>query len=267
MSDLTFTLDDSALRRDLALCKKQIPFAMALALTRTMQAAQKDTLAAESKVFHVRTDYLTSPKRPGYFRVVSAKKDNLAATLGTRAPLMEQEVFGGEKKAGKHLQSVPTDAGVGSTKDAALRGEDDMGTLLKQGGKWPWRIVNTAKPGGFFLKLVGGFQGKQPGRITDNQNRSQTMAGRNKAVLSKVRDRAILFQKTGPTHPATRKYLNRPVGREVYAKAPIQAIYVFEARVKIGQKLPFQKIVEMAVAEYWPGEATKAVNEALWTAK
>lgn len=154
MSDLTFTLDDSALRRDLALCKKQIPFAMALALTRTMQAAQKDTLAAESKVFHVRTDYLTSPKRPGYFRVVSAKKDNLAATLGTRAPLMEQEVFGGIKAAGKNgVEAVPTEEGHGSTV-APLRGDDNSGTLMRSDGKWPRMLAK--KPAFFVLTAKDG---------------------------------------------------------------------------------------------------------------
>jgi hypothetical protein len=255
-------MDDATLRKHLALCQKQIPFALALSLTRTMQGTQTDTLKEEPAHFKIRTDYLTRKSSPGYFRVVPARKDRLEATLGTRGPLMEQEVFGGAKvpnKAG--LMTVPA---TGGSAGEGLRGKGGSGTLMRGEGKWAKALVRQG--GGYFLKRVKAFAGKEGGPGAKG-NDTRTYKGKSAAILDDVAEKDILFRHTGPTHSAAHGYLNLPAGRQVYDRAPIQAVYVFAREANIPARFPFQKIVQASVDKLWVKAVEAAVNEALWTAK
>jgi hypothetical protein len=262
---LSFEVDERELRRHLVLVPKQVPYALALSLTRTLKGAQATTLAEEPKHLTIRTDYLTRPSSPGYFRVVPAKKDLLEGVLGTRAPLMEQEVFGGVKPPGKaSLQTVPA---KGGSVQEPLRGEDNLGTLMRRDGKWAKKIVKTPG-GGYFLKRVKAFAGKESKTIaTGKMGETRTHKGKTSPILKGVADKDILFQRIGPLHAAAHGYMGLPAGRMVRPQYPIQAVYIFTRGSKIPALFPFQRIVEVAVGRLWPKVVEAAVNEALWTAK
>jgi hypothetical protein len=76
------------MRRYLSIIERQIPFATALALTRTAKEVQREEIEHIRKAFTVRGSWLREGGRFGV-RITPATKDNLVAVVESRAPWLE----------------------------------------------------------------------------------------------------------------------------------------------------------------------------------
>jgi hypothetical protein len=265
-------LDMSEIKRALIVAPRQIPFAMAVALTRTAQAGQGDVLRDLGKSVKLRTDYLTSPRRPGYIRMKPAKKDALEAQVGTTSDLMALEATGGEKESGKAgIQAIPTDAGHGSTV-TGLRGPQDLGTLLRSQGKWPKGLLKGfGMP--YFLQQVGEFEGKEGG--PGGQKKGGYVAEWTKGSgLSWKRQRHLERHGGDVAKRSRRRGTQALTGdrtkwvifrRMTTARYPIEAVYVFRTATKIPAHWPFEQIFTEVARKAWPEQAEQAVIAALWS--
>ncbi|MDE1906638.1 MAG: hypothetical protein KGH75_09340 [Rhodospirillales bacterium] len=78
--------------------ERQLPYTIALALTRTAQEAREAVTAAMPGEFILRRTWILQG-----IRIVPAKKDNLVATIYSRDPFMARQEYGGQK--------IPMDGG------------------------------------------------------------------------------------------------------------------------------------------------------------
>lgn len=245
-------VDVSQIEMGLAAFRRQVPYAVSVALNlsvRQIQDAEIAGLRGSKSKLTIRTDYLTNPRRPGGIRTDNSTKTRLVARVGTASSLGPQMVDGGgTKQQGSHLMAAPT---KGPRVPEPLRGSDDLGTLLRGSGKWPKGLVRK-NDRGMFLRRMGEFLGRGRG---------------SKAVLSDVQNKDVLFQKIGPLHAAKRKYGDLPAGRMVRPKYPIQAVYVFRSDVKIAEQWPFADIVDEVLDRVWQKNCNRAMEEAILTAR
>lgn len=86
---------------------KQLPFATALALTRTIQDAQTDVVSDLPNEFTLRGSWF-KPRTKFGINIRPAKKDNLVAYIGTNAPWIEIQEEGGKKKPAGKMLAIPT---------------------------------------------------------------------------------------------------------------------------------------------------------------
>ena len=107
---LSLEIDDKSIKRTMrwldAVGKKQLPFATALALTKTAKDVQKAELKHLHNRFTIRNKW---PERGPYaVKITPATKKKLFATIFTRADWMPIHETGGVKTPdGKHL-AIPT---------------------------------------------------------------------------------------------------------------------------------------------------------------
>lgn len=99
-------IDARPLKAALSETAKQIPFALALALTRTAQAAQADLRAHLGDDFTIRTGWLAKG-----IGITPATKGKLRAEVGSKDAFMETQAEGGTKRAhGGKLLAIPSKA-------------------------------------------------------------------------------------------------------------------------------------------------------------
>src|SRR3990167_3209198 len=88
-----------------ALVTKEMPFAMAVALTRTAQSAQREVRAELKDRFTIRGNWV-----PGGIRIKPATKRNLAAEVGSKDAFMALQETGGVKKPRGRALAIPVGA-------------------------------------------------------------------------------------------------------------------------------------------------------------
>lgn len=91
--NITIKVDDSTFRRAMQGFERQIPYAIARALTATAKDAQAALKAHLDKHFTVRTPWVAKG-----IRIEPAKKSNLRAVVGSVDKFMEPQAVGGVKK-------------------------------------------------------------------------------------------------------------------------------------------------------------------------
>ncbi len=91
--DIKVKADDSAFRRAMQGFEKQIPYAIARALTATAQDAQTVLKARLDHDFTIRTPWVAKG-----IRIEAAKKSNIRAVVGSVDKFMEPQAVGGTKK-------------------------------------------------------------------------------------------------------------------------------------------------------------------------
>lgn len=140
---LTRMLDDAG--------ERQVPFAIARALTMTARDAQTDVRAELPKRFTLRNNWVSSG-----IRIEPAKKGIPIAVVGSLEPFMERQELGGTKRARSHSRvAVPVKAKRNKRdripkgqRPAALKGKP---RVLSIGGS----NVITTKRGQGILQRVG----------------------------------------------------------------------------------------------------------------
>ena len=96
--------------------EKQILFALAASLTAAAQAGQAAAIAAIQQTFTVRTSWFEKGNRFG-IKVQPAKRDNLVATISTRAWWLADHESGQNRDPRRNFIAVPTDAVKRSKRD------------------------------------------------------------------------------------------------------------------------------------------------------
>jgi hypothetical protein len=122
--------------------RRQVPFATALALTRTAHDAQRDVRDKLPQQFHIRRPWV-----PQGIRVEPARKDNLVARVYSRDSFMAWQETGGRKPSGRHLMAVP----VGRMRSVAA-------TRVIPRSQWPGSLRNRPsvfREGGTLLERRG----------------------------------------------------------------------------------------------------------------
>jgi len=119
------------------LTERQIPFAMALALTRTARDARERLVAELDSTFTIRSKWV-----PKGMRFEKATKTNLRAEVGSTRAFMALQARGGTKSSGSRRVPVPMRALRKSPKTKITR------------GKWPEKLL--AKPKHFVKPLSAG---------------------------------------------------------------------------------------------------------------
>lgn len=120
-----------------ALVAREIPFAIAVALTRTARDARQRLVAELPQHFQIRTPY--TEKR---LRFKAATKRDLVAEVGHFADYMRLQAEGGRKLPRKRAVGVPT---------AKLRQQSPSGTTTRN--LWPSRLT---RQGAFTLPTRSG---------------------------------------------------------------------------------------------------------------
>lgn len=132
------------------LVRKQYPFARALALTRTAQAAQNEVRDKLGEKFIIRGKWV-----PGGIRIQKADKNDAtpSAIVGSKDEFMARQETGGVKRGDG--MGVPTVAGKSKT-GRPLRKRPNTPTLRS---KWPGALLATKGKGYFFAVLRSGKGG------------------------------------------------------------------------------------------------------------
>lgn len=131
---MSFTIKVDIDARDLTMgfkeLERQIPFATALALTRTAQHAQAELKRGLEKDFTVRSKWVARG-----IRINPANKRGLAAEVGSRDQFMARQVTGGVKRGeGGKAIAIPGDARPSPKK--VTRPSRWPGALLKKSSKF-----------------------------------------------------------------------------------------------------------------------------------
>lgn len=119
--------------------KKQLPFAIAKALTLTAKAAQADVIAHLGDTLTIRNAWISKG-----IRIKPATKRTLTAEIGSRDRFMALQAQGGER-AGKGSGAVAVP--VAARRDKAA---------ITRPGKWPGKILDNS---GFKAKIGNGHLG------------------------------------------------------------------------------------------------------------
>jgi hypothetical protein len=168
MPDIHVKIDSKVFDRALFAMQKQIPFAMARALTLTAQDCKTALVGHLTNDFTIRTTWLEQG-----MRIKSATKKNQAAEVGSIDPFMAWQEAGGTKESNNKVMGIPTEV---------IRGDDNRG--IATAGKWPSRLVNSKKgKGAYFVgQFASGkrFVGRKTGAATPRQ---RVRAGRTGPVL------------------------------------------------------------------------------------
>ena len=90
-------VDMKPVQEMLARAGREMPFAIAKGLTKTAQDVQAKVIADLPSKFTLRTGWY-KPNTPLGFKIEKATKQNMTATVFTRAPFMQLQEEGGERK-------------------------------------------------------------------------------------------------------------------------------------------------------------------------
>jgi len=129
MPDISVRIDARIFERALFAMQKQIPFAMARALTLTAQDCKMALVGHLPDDFTIRTTWLEQG-----MRIKSATKANQSAEVGSIDPFMVLQEAGGTKEPKNKAMGIPTDV---------IRGDDNRG--IATAGKWPKSLINAKK--------------------------------------------------------------------------------------------------------------------------
>ncbi len=133
---------------------EQMPFATALALTKTAQLAQADVRAQLSESFTLRNSWVSKG-----IRILPARKDDLAATVYTKDYFMALHVMGGDRvPASPGKDAVPV--GARANKRDFTRKKYWAGKLLAKGGRGFKAKLKNGAIGVFVRKAKGKDKGK-----------------------------------------------------------------------------------------------------------
>jgi hypothetical protein len=103
--DLAIDVPIDEMRRDLReFERRQLPYATALALTRTVQDAQNEIQQALPRRFIIRNDFLAKG-----IRIAAAKKTKLEARVFTVDEILRRQIMGGSKGGRGHAVALPRD--------------------------------------------------------------------------------------------------------------------------------------------------------------
>lgn len=145
MVGLAIKIDASEFERAMRGFERQIPFAIALALTRTAQDAQAVVKAHLGDEFTIRTPWIAKG-----IRIQAAKKADLAATVGSVDRFMEPQAVGGIKTALKgKMVGVPM-VGKGRPRPTIK--------AVTRPSKWPGALTKKAN-------VFYGVAGYKPGTL------------------------------------------------------------------------------------------------------
>lgn len=226
--DLQSNIEEHAARLN-ALERKQLPFAAALASTRTAGRAQTKIRRNLPRRFTIRNKWVQSG-----IRVKPAKKTDPRprAVVWSRDDFMYLHEEGGVKKPvdGKAL-AVPV---LGFGRRGIVTSRSRPARLLRQYGYWVAPLGKHSKAGGIFHRK--GPRRKRPKRY-------------NKVV----------WRKSGRSGA---RYAE--VGRK---RQPIELVYVFTPQAKIEARFGFEEMTLSAVNRYFEKEFRAALAYALKTAR
>lgn len=228
--------------------QRQVPFATALALTRTAQSAKKRVEEAMEKEFDRPTPYTLKA-----LRVVPARKDNLVA-----------EVL------------IKDEAPKGTPPDRYLRAEIEGGDrnlkrserALQMTGKmpkgWAWTPAMAA-PLDPYGNLRGGFVTALLSKVKGHIDSTSNETARSKKRKSKLGGRQVEY------------FIGKPGGGRlplgVYARYPfawgsaVRPVLIFTKSVHYKKRLLFWDIVRAESDKAFAEEFRKALAQALATAK
>lgn len=130
---------------------KQLRYATAVAITRSAEHAQDAILARTRDVFTIRKNWLTPGYKFGINRK-AARKDDLSASVYTRAPWMLLHEEGGNKLPKKQYLAVPQE-GVRRTKKDLIPASQKPRALKRSFVIW------KTKSGPMLFKRVGRGKG------------------------------------------------------------------------------------------------------------
>lgn len=135
---ITLQVNDAAIKKALAEVEKQMRFACALALTRTVQAAQAAVIKELPQHFTIRTGWVAKG-----IRIRTASKSNLSASVRVMDPFMVLQETGGSKASisGKDL-GVPI--GARPTPKSVTRPSKFPRSLLQKRGYFIAPITGKA---------------------------------------------------------------------------------------------------------------------------
>lgn len=142
-------IDSKVFERGLFAFQKQIPYAMARALTATAEDCRAALVAGLSSDFTIRTPWVEKG-----LRKKRADKTTLTAEIGSVDPFMLLQEEGGTKVAKKADMAQPVNG---------MRGDDNKGVTTV--GKWPKSLTRGNK--GYFVgKFASGkaFVGRKTGQ-------------------------------------------------------------------------------------------------------
>lgn len=140
--DIRVTMDTRGFERDTEQFLRQLPFATALALNKTVGDARKDVREDLPSHFILRNKWVV-----GGVQTTPATKARLVAEIGHRSDFMELQAEGGDVRPKKgRVVAVPI----------AIRG--DKRQLVRR-TQWPAKLLAKRKRGYFVHQTAGGESG------------------------------------------------------------------------------------------------------------
>lgn len=206
---------------------KQVPYATALALTRTAQDCQKALKSELGKHFTMRE---RGPHGPAAgIRVRAAKKRDLdsGAAVGSIDPYMAMQARGGTKRARAKTMGVPLVGGARAKKTSKV-----------MQNKWPSRLLADYTP--------------------PPKGRGYSRPGADKRLF-------IAPIKGGPQVGIYKR--RRRATWKGGKRTPIQLMYAFRSRVRVPRRWPMDDTVKRTVRQMWRVNAYNAILEAMESSK
>lgn len=213
--DITVKIDDRGLKQFTEAMEKQVPFATALALTRTAGQGQDRVREELPKHFTLRNKFTEGSIR--FKRAEKRDWPNCKAIVGTISPYLEIQEEGGDKTADGKAFAIPK----------GIRRSDK--TQVSR-AKWPGKILpkNSAIPGG----------GRTKGAVNGKRSKPKPFLIREKDGVG-VYIRTDKKGKLKRLFRLTRKTLH--VKRRDWLQAPVEAI----VRENLGKN--FDKALDDAI--------------------
>lgn len=103
---ISIQVDTKPIQDMLERAGREMPFAIAKGLTKTAQDVQAEVIRTLPDKFTLRTGWY-KPNTPFGFKITKATKQNMAATVYSRAPWLQLQETGGTKTANGHRVAVP----------------------------------------------------------------------------------------------------------------------------------------------------------------
>lgn len=234
---------ERVMRRVADTARAQIPFAAALAMTRTAKAAEKDLRGALQNKFDAPTQYITR----GTF-ITPAKKTKLEAWVGMKDQRSDSpasyvaEHFGGGERGQKPYERALTAMGVLPPGWKTVPGS---GIKLNRNGN-PQRAV--------IAEVLGALKSRMS--VAKGRGKRASVAG-------------YFVVKPGATDPRVR-YLKPGIWRREqsgnWRGRTLAPVFLFERNVSYAERIDLKAIVDAAVKREFPTQFNAAITRALATA-
>lgn len=246
MIEIKATTNVQALSRGIReLGARQLPFAMALAATRTAQAVQSTLLDEMAKVFDrptpttLRSLYL---KRATKTNLVARVWFKDAFTSGIPADrYLQPEVFGGARRP-KRMETALRARGLLAADEWAIPTRDAQ----NQFGNLPGALANRILSGLGAAETVSGYQAN-----ATSSRRSKKKGNAKRFFVAKIGKANGVWERKAFGHGAG-----------------IRPLILFVRRPPVyRQRLDFFGIAEKVVADRYMGEFSAAIDQAIATAK